>query len=131
MDFRLFKRPPESSKDALDIWIECKLCYMEYYFRIRDKLWDWCHAEKERITQRGKHYYVHWVSKSGVRMEAKWEAFFNWMLCACEEQKIDTTDKLGKPILQPIVEDIPEKDGVSYIVLENFSTIEGFFSDGI
>jgi hypothetical protein len=135
MDFRLFKRPPESSKEALDIWKECNLCYMEYYFRIRDKLWNWCHAEKERFSRNGRNYYVKWASKSGVKMEAKWEAFFSWMMCACEEQKTDSVgpEATSVPTLQPIpfqqgYATEEEIDGVSYVITDQFSTIEGFFS---
>jgi hypothetical protein len=84
MENKLFKMPPKSS-DAQTVWLECNLPDIAPYKHIRDFAWNWVHADKDRLVTRGRHYYVKWTTKSGARLEAKWEAFLNWILCACEE----------------------------------------------
>ena len=95
---RLYRIPSRSS-DARTVWHECNLNGIENYRNIRDRLWNWVHASEGRMVTRGRHYYVKWVTKSGVRLDAKWETFLSWVLCACEEYV--PPPKLSPEILNP------------------------------
>jgi hypothetical protein len=113
MENKLFRMPPRSS-DARTVWQECSLNVIDTYANIRDKLWNWIHAAEGRLVRQDRHYIVKWTTKSGARLEAKWETFLNWVLCACEEY---VPPKLSPEILNPFaVSDV----GDSIIFSSNF-----------
>ena len=140
--------PPRSSPDAFSVWVDSDIpCNIATYAVIRDSLWNWLHAEKGRLTKQGRDYKVKWITKTGVRVEAKWEVFLNWMLCACEEVKPspeilnpfavhESGDSIvfSSAFLDSYLEEIHEEDPIhtgprmtESIILEKFSERPGFF----
>ncbi len=96
---RFFRRPPITSPDANRIWNDCCLGDI---MEVTDVYWaldSWARLNCV-IDMREGRPYVFWTSPSGVRHECFADTFAHWVLCACEEVKVQApvTEEVQAPL---------------------------------
>ncbi len=81
----IYKRPPESSKDAYYIWNEAGLPELANQLEIQFALDSWAvwHAYMYKKRESDNEFHIQWTTPGGYMINAPYFTFVQWILCSC------------------------------------------------
>lgn len=81
-DTKNYRRPPNKSIDARNIWINAKIPTIANIHTIELLLLDWAYTYAFLKIKHRKIQSIKWTLQNNIKCSATWSCFVKWIICA-------------------------------------------------